>query len=78
MPLVVISISPLAPSVIVIFPELEPLLVSKTKSYAPLVVKVAAAPPEPITVSPDPFGLICKSTFVSPLAPKMGPSPVAH
>ena len=59
------------------FPEFVPLLVSKTKSYAPLVVKVAAAPPEPITVSPDHFGLICKSTFVSPLAPKIGGLPVA-
>ena len=49
---------PFEPSVIVILPELDPELVSKTKSCAPLVVKVAAADPVPILVSPVPFGLI--------------------
>ena len=49
---------PSAPSVIVIVPELVPEFVSKTKSCAPLVVKVAAAAPVPILVSPEPFGLI--------------------
>ena len=70
-------IAPLAASVIVIVPEFEPLFVSKIKSCAPLVVSVAFAPPEPITVSPDPFGLRLRSTFVSPLAPRIGPLPVA-
>ena len=51
-------IFPFAASVIVIVPEFEPEFVSKTKSCAPLVVSVAAAPPDPIIVSPDPFGLI--------------------
>ena len=77
MPFVVRSIAPFAPSVIVMFPEFVPLFVSKTKSCVPLVVKVAEAAPVPITTSPEPFGLICKSTLVSPLAPKIGPLPVA-
>ena len=77
MPFVVRSIAPFAPSVIVMFPEFVPLFVSKTKSYVPLVVRVAAAPPDPIIVSPEPFGLICKSTLVSPLAPRIGGLPVA-
>jgi len=71
------SILPLAASVIVIVPELVPEFVSKTRSCAPLVVKVAAAAPVPILTSPEPFGLICKSTLVSPLAPRIGGLPVA-
>ena len=59
------------------FPEFVPAFVSRIKSYAPLVVKVADAPPEPIIVSPVPFGFKCKLTFVSPLAPKIGGLPVA-
>ena len=58
-------------------PEFVPLFVSRTKSCVPLVVKVAAAEPVPITTSPEPFGLICKSTLVSPLAPRIGGLPVA-
>ena len=68
---------PLAPSVIVIFPELVPLLVSKTKSCVPLVVSVAAAAPVPIIVFPVPFGFTWRSTLVSPLAPNIGGLPVA-
>ena len=77
MPFVVRSIAPFAPSVIVMFPEFVPLFVSKTKSCVPLVVRVAEAAPVPITTSPEPFGLICKSTLVSPLAPRIGGLPVA-
>ena len=62
---------------IVIVPESVPEFVSKTRSCAPLVVKVAAAAPVPILVSPEPFGLICTSTLVSPLAPRIGGFPVA-
>jgi len=49
---------PFDPSVIVILPEFDPELVSKTKSCAPSVVKVADAAPVPILVSPEPFGLM--------------------
>ena len=76
-PFGVIAICPLAASVICIVPEFEPELVSKIKSYAPLVVRVAAAPPVPIIVSPVPFGLRWSPTFVSPLAPKIVGLPVA-
>jgi len=76
-PFVETFISPLAPSVNVIFPESVPEFVSKTRSCAPLVVKVAAAAPVPILTSPEPFGLRCKSTLVYPLAPRIGGLPVA-
>ena len=42
-PFGVAVIAPFAPSVIVILPEFVPEFVSKTKSYAPLDVIVAAA-----------------------------------
>ena len=45
MPLGARAILPFDPSVIVIVLEFDPELVSKTKSCAPLVVKVAAANP---------------------------------
>ena len=76
-PFVVKSILQFAPSVIVMFPEFVPLFVSKTKSCVPLVVRVAEAAPVPITTSPEPFGLMCKSTLVSQLAPRIGGLPVA-
>ena len=76
-PLGVKVIAPLEASVIVIEPEFVPAFVSNTRSCAPLVVSVAAAPPDPIIVSPDPFGLIWSPTLVSPLAPIIGGSPVA-
>ena len=47
-PFGVAVIDPFEPSVIVILPEFVPEFVSKTKSYAPLDVKVAAADPVPI------------------------------
>ncbi len=71
-------ISPFAPSVIVIVPELVPEFVSKVKSCAPFDVSVAAAAPVPILVSPDPFGIIATSIFVSPpVADIYGAFPVA-
>jgi len=71
-------IAPLAPSVIVIVPELVPEFVSKVKSYAPLEVRVAVAAPVPILVSPVPFGIIATSIFVSPpVADIDGAFPVA-
>jgi len=77
-PFGVAVIAPFAPSVIVIVPEFVPEFVSKVKSYAPLVVIVAAADPVPTTTSPDPFGAIAKSTFESPpAAATFGSLPVA-
>ena len=53
-------------------------MVSKTKSYAPLEVRVAAAAPVPILVSPVPFGTIATSILESPpVADKLGALPVA-
>ena len=70
--------SPLDPSVIAIVPEFVPLFVSKIKSCAPLDVNVAFAAPVPILVSPDPFGIIATSIFVSPpVADILGELPVA-
>ena len=77
-PLGAIVISPFAPSVIVTVPEFVPLFVSKTKSYAPLEVRVADAAPVPILVSPVPFGIRAISTFESPpVADMLGALPVA-
>ena len=76
LPLGKILMFPLEPSVIVIAPEFVPEFVSKTKSYGPLVVSVAGAPPLPKTVSPVPFGLIFIPTLVSPVAEIVGPFPV--
>ena len=71
-------IAPFAPSVIVIVPEFVPEFVSKVKSYAPLVVIVAAADPVPTLSSPVPFGDYSKSIFESPpAAPNLAPEPVA-
>ena len=67
-PFGVAVIAPFAPSVIVILPEFVPEFVSKTKSYAPLDVKVAAADPVPTLSSPVPFGDNSKSIFESPPA----------
>ena len=61
-----------------IVPEFVPLFVSKTKSYAPLEVRVAAAAPVPILVSPVPFGTIATSMLESPpVADRLGALPVA-
>ena len=69
---------PFAPSVIVIVPESVPELVSKTKSCAPLDVRVAAAAPVPILVSPVPFGIKATSILESPpVADMLGELPVA-
>ena len=61
-----------------IVPEFVPLFVSKTKSYAPLEVRVAAAAPVPILVSPVPFGIKAISILESsPVADMLGALPVA-
>ena len=63
---------------IVILPELVPEFVSKTKSYAPLEVTVAAAAPVPTLVSPVPFGIKARSILESsPVADMLGALPVA-
>ena len=51
---------------------------SKTKSYAPLEVRVADAAPVPILVSPVPFGTMATSILESsPVADSCGALPVA-
>ena len=77
-PFGVMAIWPFAPSVIVIVPELDPELVSKVRSYAPLEVTVAPAPPVPTTTSPVPFGFMSTLIFESPpVASKIGELPEA-
>ena len=69
---------PFEPSVIVMFPEFVPELVSNIKSCAPLDVTVAFPDPVPTLISPDPFGIRATSMFVSPpVADILGALPVA-